>query len=854
MHGAPPGLYYYAEEAITSGEPSSDRVSQPPLDTAGPGGPGPAPTTGTAAPGGAAIDDAPHRITHDAAALAFAIVELHSGITKPVIDIIIMNIRVAKLIGGTHRADGTSKTFLESAYQGTLALATAHATVHLTAWACRQLGSRAARQILRLFDDAVALPPGGHMPQVLASSERPTIKSLGQASAELARREGALRTAYSRLDAAAEEVSFLRGGDRCTVTMDSADATRATSKSRLAMAGDRAAPDGDTSDGASPRHPACYEDGIMLIGPHGPLSVRSSTAFGPLTHAYRSNEGSPMMGPAGGHESQVARSTGLGAPKHAPACPPGHGARRHGPETGALREAFDALMRQSYYLDRMRFAHASVEQYITKYIYTAAGHLISAAGTSDGAGALLSMIPGFRPTVNNPLAAGASARDRLAEEEEQTSERASSLVATRRLLNSSADATARASKAWADSAPKAQGLVNRIGEMLETWDAIEADARQHRDRKPPQSHRSTATGRPAPTPLDPGVQVYARGRMKQSADTIEFHRVTLLPPVMTSGRSPDRPGGAPLLQEISFTIAKGEHLLILGPNGCGKSSLFRVLGGLWPVWGPSRECATCAGTGQHRHRMCTACHGLGALTDAFVSRPSGGVFYVPQRPYLTNGTLLEQIIYPHNEEDMRRRGFDEADVMEILGKMGIQRMVTSRSPEYDGPGAEQPALGLAPAGGASLAPGAVAEDPPEQYRGPDPRGLSGWRVQNSWAAELSVGEQQRLALARLLYHRPAFAVLDECTAALSLGAEAAAYAHARRAGITLISVAHRPSVWAFHNKVLIYDRQLPRGYHFGDFDPVRRERLWQQKCHLENLLREAEKRRTQVADKVVSSG
>jgi len=80
---------------------------------------------------------------------------------------------------------------------------------------------------------------------------------------------------------------------------------------------------------------------------------------------------------------------------------------------------------------------------------------------------------------------------------------------------------------------------------------------------------------------------------------------------------------------------------------------------------------------------------------------------------------------------------------------------------------------------------------------------SGLDTEVDWASVLSLGEQQRVALVRLLYHKPLLAFLDEATAALDPKSEAVVYGLIARACRCFVSVGHRLQLLEWHSHVLV---------------------------------------------------
>jgi putative ATP-binding cassette transporter len=164
--------------------------------------------------------------------------------------------------------------------------------------------------------------------------------------------------------------------------------------------------------------------------------------------------------------------------------------------------------------------------------------------------------------------------------------------------------------------------------------------------------------------------------------------------------------------------------------------------------------------------------GLWPAASGQVERPPvGELMFIPQKPYMLLGSLREQLCYPQPPDR-----FNDSQLRHVLTEVRLPELV-QRYPDLD--------------------------------------------IKQDWPRLLSLGEQQRLAFARLLLNAPRYVVLDEATSALDVGTEKLLYELLLQRDLAFVSVGHRPTLVDYHDTVLELDgtggwRLLPAaGYSFG---------------------------------------
>ena len=180
------------------------------------------------------------------------------------------------------------------------------------------------------------------------------------------------------------------------------------------------------------------------------------------------------------------------------------------------------------------------------------------------------------------------------------------------------------------------------------------------------------------------------------------------------------PDGTALLADAALSVRPGDTVLLQGPSGSGKSTLFRTFAGIWP------------------------------FSRGHVQVPED-VTFMPQRPYVPDGTLRDALSYPNPAgqytDDQLRQALTDALLPDLAARLDDS---------------------------------------------------------DAWSQKLSGGEQQRLAIARVLLKKPAWLFADEITSALDAKAESELYKRlsdtVHAAGGAMVSIAHRAAVGDFHNQ------------------------------------------------------
>ncbi|ODQ48271.1 hypothetical protein PICMEDRAFT_51536 [Pichia membranifaciens NRRL Y-2026] len=271
-----------------------------------------------------------------------------------------------------------------------------------------------------------------------------------------------------------------------------------------------------------------------------------------------------------------------------------------------VEEIFNKLISHLNFEINQRFRFQLLEDYILKSIWPAFGYFFAS-------------LPILFDSLSSPVESLASSNIK-------------SFTVNKRLILSMADAGSRLMYSIKDIS-RLNGLTDRIFTLLVNLHQVHDSNFKYGGMIGSGSANS-----------------FENGTIQKNFPGLRFEHIDIIPPSIKG------PFAKPILKNLNFKILQGENLIIHGKNGCGKTSIIRIICELWPLF-----------------------------NNGLLSKPANSdILYVSQKQYFVNGSLRDQVIYPLNWKMCIEKGDDDSKIKSILKDVGLDYLVDRFGLDVDG--------------------------------------------------------------------------------------------------------------------------------------------------------------------------